>query len=233
MRDSIKDEQYFDEYITQQENRISKFCHKLQSGEVEEDRVIPITKKINDLRFSVFEAKYSQGEDLDILRKEFSNIVFSMPQFHKPTHVYVDMLWMLSIAVMLEVDSDEWDALSALILASNVNDWLLGYLLSSRGGNCQYRNWQIKMENPYDYLRNIIENSTNKERDLKNYLENKWYKAHNEMAWYEIHNHNEKLYSGYWSYESGAISKILGINDESMKCVAYYPYDMAHYKKHS
>ena len=31
---------------------------------------------------------------------------------------------------------------------------------------------------------------------------------------------------GYWSFESGALVKILGLDDSSLKEVQYYPYDM-------
>lgn len=36
-------------------------------------------------------------------------------------------------------------------------------------------------------------------------------------------------YSGYWSYESGAIAKVLQLDDEVLKNVPYYPYDLVHY----
>lgn len=34
-----------------------------------------------------------------------------------------------------------------------------------------------------------------------------------EMVWCECRNHPKKLYFGYWSFESGAIVKILGLDD--------------------
>ncbi|WP_149023628.1 PoNe immunity protein domain-containing protein [Listeria rocourtiae] len=40
----------------------------------------------------------------------------------------------------------------------------------------------------------------------------------------------KKIYSGYWSYESGAIAKVLQLDDEVLKEVKYYPYDLVHYK---
>ena len=41
----------------------------------------------------------------------------------------------------------------------------------------------------------------------------------------------EKLYYGYWSFEAGAIAKILNLDDSNLKNVPYYPYDLVHYKK--
>ncbi len=51
------------------------------------------------------------------------------------------------------------------------------------------------------------------------------------MGWYDIHKTKEKLYYGYWSFETGAIAKILNLDDSSLKDVSYYPYDLVHYKE--
>ena len=50
------------------------------------------------------------------------------------------------------------------------------------------------------------------------------------MGWYECHKHQGKLYFGYWSFESGANIKILGLDDSILKGISYYPYDMVHFK---
>ena len=38
---------------------------------------------------------------------------------------------------------------------------------------------------------------------------------------------------GYWSFESGALVKILGLDDSSLKEVQYYPYDMVHWNENN
>ncbi len=43
--------------------------------------------------------------------------------------------------------------------------------------------------------------------------------------------HKEPGYVGYWSFETAAIVKILGLDDTSLKGNNHYPYDLAHYKK--
>jgi hypothetical protein len=50
-------------------------------------------------------------------------------------------------------------------------------------------------------------------------------------AWYDSHKSSKNDYYGYWSFEAGAIAKILNLDDSSLKDVAYYPYDLVHYKK--
>ena len=66
---------------------------------------------------------------------------------------------------------------------------------------------------------------------INEYIVDKWYKLHKECAWYDSHKNNKNLYTGYWSFEAGAVAKILGIDDSSLKDVKYYPYDLVHYQK--
>lgn len=41
---------------------------------------------------------------------------------------------------------------------------------------------------------------------------------------------DENLYFGYWSFELGALIKIKGLNNESLKDINYYPYDLVEFK---
>ena len=40
------------------------------------------------------------------------------------------------------------------------------------------------------------------------------------------HKRNIDNYVGYWSFEAGAICKIMGLNPEDFKGVNYFPYDL-------
>jgi hypothetical protein len=62
------------------------------------------------------------------------------------------------------------------------------------------------------------------------YLKNKWYHGHRDTAWYNRHKRKNSTYDGYWSFESGAIAKIMGLDDSGWEDLKYYPYDMVHYK---
>ena len=41
-----------------------------------------------------------------------------------------------------------------------------------------------------------------------------------------IHKANIDNYCGYWSFESGAICKIMGLTPEDFKDMDYFPYDL-------
>lgn len=84
---------------------------------------------------------------------------------------------------------------------------------------------------PYKSLQAAIE-STDKEvaiNLLRNYLDEEWYAGHDDMGWYDSDKSKENIYSGYWCFESGAIVKIMELDDNGLKNNGYYPYDMAHY----
>ena len=72
-----------------------------------------------------------------------------------------------------------------------------------------------------------------KERDksdlLEKYLKEDWYNK--EYECYEVHKSDQNIYYGYWSFEAGAIAKILNLDDSNLKNVPYYPYDLVHYKR--
>lgn len=74
-----------------------------------------------------------------------------------------------------------------------------------------------------------------KERDksdlLEKYLKEDWYNK--EYECYEAHKSDQNIYYGYWSFEAGAIAKILNLDDSNLKNVPYYPYDLVHYKSNS
>ncbi|WP_404479111.1 PoNe immunity protein domain-containing protein [Sphingobacterium sp. ML3W] len=38
------------------------------------------------------------------------------------------------------------------------------------------------------------------------------------------------MYTGYWSFESGTLVKILSLDDGSCKELQYYPYDLVHWE---
>ena len=67
-----------------------------------------------------------------------------------------------------------------------------------------------------------------KERDksdlLEKYLKEDWYNK--EYECYEAHKSSQNIYYGYWSFEAGAIAKILNLDDSNLKNMPYYPYDL-------
>lgn len=59
MRDNIKDEQYFTEFIAEDLNRVLKLSKKIEMGEINNSRIIPVKQGIFRLKLGIIIAKYS------------------------------------------------------------------------------------------------------------------------------------------------------------------------------
>ena len=228
IRDKYKDIEYFSAYIKEEQSRIDKFETKLQNNEVREGRIYHIRKKIFDLRFQIFIARYSMGDPAELLLDDYQSLAQEMKQVWT-ADLYEDLVWMLSIGVMLEAEEYTFHVFKDLVIKNTADDYLCQYLIHSRYPEISYQNSPWVCPEPYKYLLDVI-NSPAAARCMKDYLENKWYSGHQDRGWHDCHKHEEKLYFGYWSFESGAVMKILGADDSSLKDVPYYPYDLVHFR---
>lgn len=239
MRDIRKSAEYFAEYLAYERDSINEFKEIL-------NEIMPIRGKqdpgvksgylsLYSFYFNVLNGMYSAGEPLDDIRRMFPDIIDVMEEIWEVEGGYIQMLWMLSLGIMLDIDDEQFDRLKKLVEEQNVNDYLLGFLIDSKKGIA----WDGNTEEffhvvPYAKLKEVIQNKGNKElssRVLKEYLERYWYAGHSDTDWYEAHKDENDIYSGYWSFESGAIVKILQLDDSILKGTPYYPYDMVHYQE--
>jgi hypothetical protein len=231
MRDRLKDEKYFEEYLAQEYEGIIEYQACLDNDEIPDERRRSIEIQMNSIRFCIFNAKYSAGYDLDEIKPEFINSLLDMPKFWylDSESGYFDMITMLSIAYMYEVDDEQWDLLVNLVKNSDIGDWLIYYLISQRTPGIEYDKYQLHNKKHYKYLMELVQKYPGKRLDMKYYLEEKWYKCQKDVEMYEIHLEEEMFYNGYWCFESGAIAKILNYDDADLKDSIYYPYDLVHY----
>lgn len=137
------------------------------------------------------------------------------------------MLWALSIGILLEVDETTFDKLVDLVRKDDPEDYLIDYLIQSR-----HPEWTIRINynfpRPYGFTRKIIEeeNSEKAVSLLKEYLTKKWYQGCRAEGWYDLHKRNIDNYYGYWSFESGALCKIKGLDYKQLEEFPYFPYDL-------
>ena len=79
----------------------------------------------------------------------------------------VEIINAVALAVLYGVDDTTWNTVSKAACQYGQKDWLVGFLLSSRDGEPNYLTWKVRMKNPYQTLRNIIETSPKKLRTSK------------------------------------------------------------------
>lgn len=177
-------------------------------------------------------AKYSLGEAIHTMEVDFENALIDLGHIGKREVGYINLIWMISLGILLETDKKNLVSLAKLVEKENMNDAVIDFLLcASDIGYTKMTNGYYK-ENPYAKTREIIELAQTDKKEaskrLKTYMEKEWFKGHYDYEWKNAH--KEPGYVGYWSFETAALAKILELDDTSLKDNNHYPYDLAHYK---
>ncbi|MFY0138482.1 PoNi-like cognate immunity protein, partial [Bacillus cereus] len=177
-------------------------------------------------------AKYSLGEAIHTIEGDFDKALINLRHIGENEVGYLNLIWMISLGILLETDKKNLVSLAKLVEKENMNDAVIDFLLcASDIGYTKMTNRYYK-ENPYAKTREIIELAQTDKKEaskrLQTYMEKEWFKGHYDYEWKNAH--KEPGYVGYWSFETAAIVKILGLDDTSLKDNNDYPYDLAHYK---
>lgn len=246
LRDKLNSKEGYQEIISRNEKYISEIFDDIKKINEAEEKGIQLYNRpnldaidynLNDLlkyKYDVFIAGYSLGKDIEDLKSEYNSILSYMEKRWKKSNGFVQMVWMLSIGIMLEIDDSEFEKLAEAVRQDNPMDFLIDFLL-----NYRLPSWEIKSNKflhklPYSGIQEIISLSkidkTKALERLKKYLVKEWYRGHSDTGWYNDHKSKGNQHKGYWSFESGALVKILGLDDSSLKETQYYPYDMVHWK---
>lgn len=225
MRDHLKNVEYFNQFIYEDSERIKKFSSKLESGEVKAERIFPVKSKVHDLKLGILIAKYSRGDELAELKKEYFELASGWEEVWEPEY-YNKNLKMVSLGVLFGADKDFAKKVKDMLEKSEIYDGLLYYLLDALGDEPIEERKEMLFPKSFSNLQKVVYQE-NKLQALKKYLSDDWYNE--DCGCYEAHKSKQNIYYGYWSFEAGAIAKILNLDDSSLKDVSYYPYDLAHY----
>ena len=154
---------------------------------------------------------YSLGENLETIEESYKRLLFYYSKMWDRKYGYIELIKVLSLGVLFKVNRSDIFELEQRLISEGV---------------------EFEFE-VYECLKQILDNDEKiiACEALKEYLQEKWYEIHRECAWYDSHKSSKNVYYGYWSFEAGAIAKILNLDDSSLKDVPYYPYDLVHYKK--
>lgn len=220
------------EQINEKRKKIKSLMKDTEEGvqryKLTNDKVIANTKRtIKVLTEKVLVATYTAGYPIEQFKEKYINFVDSLLPIWYSNSGYDAMLWALSIGIMLEVDETTFDKLVDLVRKDDPEDYLIDYLIQSR-----HPEWTIRINynfpRPYGFTRKIIEeeNSEKAVSLLKEYLTKKWYQGSRDEGWYDLHKRNIDNYYGYWSFESGALCKIKGLDYKQLEGFSYFPYDL-------
>ncbi len=182
-------------------------------------------KLLCEQAITYMEASWGKRNSEEFTYGDEPNPYFTYDQYWK-------LITVLSLGVLLDVSNNEFSKFVKIREKVQEKDYLLDTIISYRINSYEVVEHTMAT-NPYQEFKSIIKVSkTDKviaSEMLKTYLETKWYNDNKEMYWYGYHK-DSRLYFGYWSFESGALVKILGLDDTILKDQQYYPYDMVHWK---
>lgn len=234
-RDTIFIEEKINELITFNEMMIKEWLQELDQlnqGINPYKRPIEEVVRLTKEDISIYQEKkmiatYTAGYAIEKFKEEYLKFVDSfVPVWHSNSG-YDEMLWALSIGILLEIDETTFEKLVDLVKKDDPEDYLIDYLIQSR-----HPEWTIRLNynfpRPYGFTRKIIEeeNSEQALKLLKEYVTKKWYPGHRDTGWYDLHKYNIDNYYGYWSFESGALCKLKGLVYKELEGLPYFPYDL-------
>ena len=244
MRDKLCDEKDLKENIEYNIEFIEETIQEIEETKEDIKNNIERHNISNELRLSGrysmmfdyylenIQCKYSLGEPVESIIEDYKEGVYYLSSTDEEKG-FIDFYWMISIGIMLEVEKEDFEALYKAVKKSHYeNDYVIQYLLSAVGVIEKVTSYELDKKLPYIHLREIIEKAeTSKEEASKlliEYGKKKWLDGHKDFGWHRMKEIGN--YMGLWSFEAGAIAKILGLEDEELKECNHYPYDLRHYK---
>jgi len=227
IRDKRKDIQYFNRFIDEETKRVKFFTKNLKNGKVNPERIRSVKSTIHDLKLGIMIAKYSRGDDLSILEKEYLDLLDGWKDIWEPDY-YNKNLKMISLGVLFDADRIFATQIREMLGKAGINDWLFHFLLDSWDHEQTSGDCELLFPKSFSRLQKVT-SAEDKVEVLKKYLSDDWY--HKDCGCYEAHKSKQNIYYGYWSFEAGAVSRILNVDDSSLKDAPYYPYDLVHYKR--
>jgi len=234
VRDTLNTVEGYQEILDENMIFIKEQLEDLQKS-VTQKEINYTNKSLFYYTLSSLQAKYSQGGPVKELIPLLTGAIDYSTIIWDQSFAYVQMVWMLSIGIMLEIRDEEFNKLIKLVDADNPNDYLVDMLIRYRKADWHSESNEFKFPMPYMKIKKVCDAalSGDKEqaiKDLTSYIDKAWYKGHSDSGWYDSHKSKFNTHEGYWSYESGAIVKIFGLDDSGLKDQQYYPYDLVHYK---
>ena len=245
-RDKLNSKEKYQEIIDRQEKYIAENLEDIKKLYENEAQGVQLYNRPNleaigynldgilKYKCDNFIANYSLGKHVKELISEYESIVSYMEKCWKKSNGYLQMVWILSIGIMLEIEDATFAKIVSLVENDNPNDYLIDFLILHRCPSWKGTSDTFISKRPYQATREIISFAqTDKAKSLerlKKYLFKEWYRGHSSAGWYDAHKSKWNIHTGYWSFESGALVKILGLDDSSLKDAQYYPYDIVHWE---
>jgi hypothetical protein len=236
VRDTRKDARYFDEQARHNEEWLEKVRGIIASPDTAPNQRRMLRHAVYRRELEQLIARYSRGERVEALRAAFPRTIDALAEYQQQADnaaqdfdnfdAYILALWIMALAVLLDVGDDETRR-AAQELGNSGRDAIFDRLLALRlPGQRETRT--LMYPRPYGPLRDALDASGDEQsRKLTEFLDG-WYDGMEPAYWQGSHTGSDAGYFGYWSFELAAFVKQLGINDSAFADNLYYPSDLVH-----
>lgn len=223
MRDKIKNCEYYSMCISYEQDRIDKFIDVLKTLDESNTKGIENANLfLSGFYRNLFRLKYSAGFNTNEIFKEYLCWINYYKKVCTRNDSLYDLVDMFAIGVFFEKRKNEFlNILLEIFNKCQLTDGLIIFFLRYLQGDKYQFN-----SSEFDYFEKLYL-SKDKENDLKECIVS-WYQLHKDAYWFNSHKSVSNTYCGYWSFDIGAIAKILDICDKDLVNAQYYPYDLVH-----
>lgn len=252
MRDNLKSEQHFDKWINEFYQSLDRVTNWILTGKTAPERVNTMKQSMVQTSINLINCKYSSSKDIATLCGDLINAInltheswdgFWKLRAGEPNgsivldqyilSAYDEMLWMLSLGYLLNIEEADFNKLVEVIDRDGVKDFLFEFIIRAKIKDRQpikeesYREF-FGVPQTFEKLRQAITeiDKTKAEKLIKEFITKEWYKNHKDAGWYNSHKSKHDTYFGYWSFETAAVVKIMGLDDSSFIDCPYYPKDL-------
>lgn len=213
IRDTRKNDIYFEKYIAYQNDRIKKFTNALKNMP-DKAGVKRCSRMLSDFIRDLFSAKYSIGASKDELKGIFKQYLSVVNECK--IQEYSEYINAVAIAILLDVDLADVRKIAGKEIEM---DDLLNKLFNFPSGKDKILKYPDYYQIFLDYLTDKIGND-----EFNDYIKEKWYMSSADFAWYDSHKDNNDIYVGYWCWLAAACLKLKRIVNSKKNI--YIPYDL-------
>lgn len=199
LRDRLRDENYFENYIIYQNKRIDKFKEILNKlSERDKEKRNNCLRMIANFQKDLFTAKYSMGASGEELKQLFNVYLDTLMEIK--TNEYAEYVDAIAIARLLNIDMTKIEKIRE---TDDLSDGLTATLMKYPDVSKEVLRYPNYYQPFYDY----ISGKTGKDAFM-NYMSSAWYPSSEEFAWFDADKSKEDIYVGYWCWIAAACLKL-------------------------
>ncbi len=228
LRDKLKSEEYFINFIYSQETDINDYSAMLMNGDVREKQIPFVKESRWRCQFHKLIAEYSLGVPINELKTDFQGLIKQSNECTYWLKGYFKPISIISLGILLN-DAQSLSFIKERFQQTGEKKWLFDFLLNY-GEKPNYLPTEGPLRRLKFYLKlcDALKNDKDATSAISDYLSD-WYRCQSYEYWYGDDKSESDTYFGYWSFEAGALAAILGVDPERLKDKKYFPKDLVDY----